>query len=110
MNCSQLKIDKIAYKFITNFTVHLGALSSLLGSLAEVLAGDFVVSRMLKNQIELMNGLAEIDYLVLDVFEPVLSEEDGTVASAGNNGDFKSPNDVSEIFTGSNPISDDDIH
>ena len=82
----------------------------MLGSLTEVLEGDFVVSRMLKNQIELMNGLAEIDYLVLDVFEPDLIEEDGTVASAGNNKDFKSLNDVSEIFTGSNPISDDDIH
>ena len=65
---------------------------------------------MLNNRIELMNGLAEIDYLVLDVFEPDLIEEDGTVASAGNNKDFKSLNDVSEIFTGSNPISDDDIH
>ena len=31
---------------------------------------------MLNNRIELMNGLAEIDYLDLDVFEPVLSEED----------------------------------
>ena len=79
-------------------------------SLTEVLEGDFVVSRMLNNQIELMNGLAEIDYLVLDVFEPVLIEEDGSVASAGKDEDFESLNDVSEIFTGSNPISDDDIH
>ena len=63
-------------------------------SLTEVLEGDFVVSRM----------------LVLDVFEPVLIEEDGSVASAGNDEDFESLNDVSEIFTGSNPISDDDIH
>ena len=56
-----------------------------------------------------MNGLAEIDYLDLDVFEPVLSEEDWSVASAGSNEDFGSLNDVSEIFTGSNPFSDN-IH
>ena len=32
------------------------------------------------------------------------------MASAGSNEDFESLNDVSEIFTGSNPISDDGIH
>ena len=78
----------------TNFTFHLGALSSLLRSLTEVLGGDFVVTRMLD----------------LDVFKPDLSEEDGLLASAGNDEDFGSLNDASEIFTGSNPISDDDIH
>ena len=102
-------MDKIAYKFITNFNDHLGAISSLLVSLTEVLEGDFVVSRMLNNQIELMNGLAEIDYLVLDVFEPVLIEGDGTVASAGDDEDFESLNDFSEIVTSSIPFSDD-IH
>ena len=54
--------------------------------------------------------LAETDYLDLDVFKPDLSEEDGLLASTGNDEDFGSLNDASEIFTGSNPISDDDIH
>ena len=53
--------------------------------------------------------MAEIDYLDLDVFEPDLSEEDGLVASAGDDEDFGSLNNVSEIVIVSFPISDD-IH
>ena len=40
--------------------------------------------------------MAEIDYLDLDVFEPDLSEEDGLVASAGNEEDSGGLNDFSE--------------
>ena len=58
-----------------------------------------MVSRMLNDQIELMNVMVEIDYLVLDVFEPDLSEEDGLVASAGNEEDSGSLNDFSESVT-----------
>ena len=68
----------------TNFTFHLGALSSLLKSLTEVLEAT-LVTRMLNDQIELMNvDGVEIDYLDLNVLEPVLSVEDGLVASAGD--------------------------
>ena len=68
----------------TNFTFHLGALSSLLKSLTEVLEAT-LVTRMLNDQIELMNvDGVEIDYLDLNVLEPVLSVEDGLVASTGD--------------------------
>ena len=66
----------------TNFTFHLGALSSLL--LTEVLEAT-LVTRMLNDQIELMNvDGVEIDYLDLNVLEPDLSVEDGLVASTGD--------------------------
>ena len=69
-----------------------------------------MVSRMLNDQIELMNVMVEIDYLVLDVFEPDLSEEDGSVASTGNEEDFGSLYNFSENCDSSILISDDDIH
>ena len=67
---------------LKRITFHLGALSSLLKSLTEVLEAT-LVTRMLNDQIELMNvDGVEIDYLGLNVLEPVLSVEDGLVASA----------------------------
>ena len=69
---------------LKRITFHLGALSSLLKSLTEVLEAT-LVTRMLNDQIELMNvDGVEIDYLDLNVLEPVLSVEDGLVASTGD--------------------------
>ena len=48
--------------------------------------------------------------LDLDVFEPDLSEEDGSVASTGNEEDFGSLYNFSENCDSSILISDDDIH
>ena len=64
-------------------------------SLTKVLEGDFGLENAKEDQMNSWK-LAEIDYLDLDVFEPDLSEEDGLVASAGNEEDFGSLNDFSE--------------
>ena len=54
LHFSQLKKDKIAYMLKTNVTVHLGALSSLLVSLmTRFLIATLMVSRMLKNQMNI---------------------------------------------------------
>ena len=69
---------------LKRITFHLGALSSLLKSLTEVFEAT-LVTRMLNDQIELMNvDGVEIDYLDLNVLEPDLSVEDGLVASTGD--------------------------
>ena len=76
--------DIIMHTSLKRITFHLGALSSLLKSLTEVLEAT-LVTRMLNDQIELMNvDGVEIDYLDLNVLEPVLSVEDGLVASTGD--------------------------
>ena len=76
--------DIIMHTSLKRITFHLGALSSLLKSLTEVLEAT-LVTRMLNDQIELMNvDGVEIDYLDLNVPEPDLSVEDGLVASTGD--------------------------
>ena len=81
--------DIIMHTSLKRITFHLGALSSLLKSWTEVLEATLVTRmqslRMLNDQIELMNvDGVEIDYLDLNVLEPVLSVEDGLVASTGD--------------------------
>ena len=89
MNLFSTEKIKIHTCLQTNFTFHLGALSSLLRSLTEVLGATLVITRMLD----------------LDVLEPDLMIGNGLVASAGNE-DVLSLNEFSESVTISSPTSD----